>query len=59
MMFDPNTERISITVSEAAASTGLKPGAIYRSVSTGEIESTRLGGRILILFEPFKKKFGL
>ncbi|MBU3749428.1 MAG: helix-turn-helix domain-containing protein [Mycobacterium sp.] len=58
-MFDPNTERVAITVSEAATSTGLKPGAIYRSIRKGEIEVTRLGGRILILFEPFKKKFGL
>ena len=58
-MAEANIERVSITVSEAAASTGLKPAAIYRSVSTGEIESTRLGGRILILVEPVKKKFRL
>jgi excisionase family DNA binding protein len=38
--------------------TGLSRQAIYRLVSSGEIESTRLGGRILILFGPFKRKFG-
>jgi len=58
-MFDPNKDRVSITVKEAAKSTGLKPGAIYRLVKSGEIESKRLGGRILILFEPFRKQFGL
>ncbi|MCW1958351.1 MAG: helix-turn-helix domain-containing protein [Mycobacterium sp.] len=58
-MFDPNKDRVSITVLEAAMTTGLKPHAVYRLVKSGEIESRRLGGRILILFEPFKKKFGL
>lgn len=58
-MFDPNKDRVSITVLEAAMTTGLKPQAVYRLVKSGEIESRRLGGRILILFEPFKKKFGL
>ena len=59
VMFDPNKDRVSITVQEAANSTGLKPGAIYRLVRAGEIEVIRLGGRILILFEPFRKQFGL
>lgn len=58
-MFDPNKDRVSITVKEAANATGLKPGAIYRSIRKKEIEVTRLGGRILILFEPFRKQFGL
>jgi excisionase family DNA binding protein len=58
-MFDPNKDRVSITVKEAANSTGLKPGAIYRLIRAGEIEVIRLGGRILILFEPFRKRFGL
>ena len=58
-MFDPNKDRVSITVKEAAKSTGLQPGAIYRLVKSGEIESKRLGGRILILFEPFRRQFGL
>lgn len=58
-MFDPSKDRVSITVQEAAISTGLKPHAVYRLVKSGEIESRRLGGRILILFEPFKKQFGL
>lgn len=52
-------ERLAITVLEAAAMTGLSRQAIYRLVDSGEIESTRLGGRILILFGPFKRKFGL
>ena len=52
-------ERLAITVLEAAAMTGLSRQAIYRLVSSGEIESTRLGGRILILFRPFKRKFGV
>ena len=51
-------ERLAITVLEAAAMSGLSRQAIYRLVSKGEIESTRLGGRILILFRPFKRKFG-
>ena len=51
-------ERLGITTEEAAAMTGLSRQAIYRLVSSGEIESTRLGGRILILFRPFKRKFG-
>ncbi|MCB1290807.1 MAG: helix-turn-helix domain-containing protein [Mycolicibacterium sp.] len=52
-------ERISITVVEAAAMTGLKQPAIYRLVKSGEIESRRLGGRILIPLAPLKKQFGL
>ncbi|MGV0993773.1 MAG: helix-turn-helix domain-containing protein [Mycobacterium sp.] len=52
-------ERISITVLEAAAMTGLKQPAIYRLVKSGEIESRRLGGRILIPLAPLKKKFGV
>ena len=52
-------ERLAITVFEAAAMTGLSRQAIYRLVNSGEIESTRLGGRILILFRPFKRKFGV
>jgi len=52
-------ERLGITAAQAAALTGLSRQAIYRLVSSGEIESTRLGGRILILFRPFKRKFGL
>ena len=51
-------ERLAITVLEAAAMSGLSRQAIYRLVDRGEIESTRLGGRILILFRPFKRKFG-
>ena len=59
-MFDMNTvERISITVLEAAAMTGLKQPAIYRLVKNGEIESRRLGGRILIPLAPLRKQFGL
>lgn len=59
-MIDIQTmERISITVVEAAAMTGLKQPAIYRLVKSGEIESRRLGGRILIPLAPLKEKFGL
>ena len=59
-MIDIQTvERISITVPEASAMTGLKQPAIYRLVKSGEIESRRLGGRILIPLAPLKKQFGL
>ena len=58
-MDDESFERLGITTEEAAAMTGLSRQAIYRLVNNGEIESTRLGGRILILFGPFKRKFGL
>ncbi len=58
-MFDPNKDRVSITVKEAAHCTGLGIHAVYRMVRAGEIEVIRLGGRILILFEPFRKQFGL
>ena len=57
-MDNESFERLAITVLEAAAMTGLSRQAIYRLVDNGEIESTRLGGRILILFGPFKRKFG-
>lgn len=57
-MDNESFERLAITVLEAAAMTGLSRQSIYRLVDSGEIESTRLGGRILILFRPFKRKFG-
>ena len=59
MMDKEGFERIAITVAEAAWMVGLGEPAIYRLVGRGEIEARRLGGRILILYQPFKKKFGL
>ena len=59
-MSDPQgIERISVTVAEAAAMTGLSRPAVYRAVCKGELESRRVGGRILVLLNPLKKKFGL
>ncbi len=54
-----NVERISITVLEAAAMIGLNRQSVYRLVKSGEIESRRLGGRILIPLAPLRKKFEL
>jgi excisionase family DNA binding protein len=51
--------RLALTVTEAAATVGLKPQAMYRLVARGEIPSVRLGGRILILLGPFKEMFAL
>jgi excisionase family DNA binding protein len=58
-MFDPKKDRVTITVKEAAHTTGLEASSIYRLIHIGEIEAIRLGGRILILLGPFRRKFGL
>lgn len=42
---------------ELAKLTGLHPQTIYKSVETEEIASRRIGSKILILREPFVKKF--
>ena len=44
----PGTERLSVSVSEAARMLGISRSLAYRLVQTGEIPSRRFMGRIVI-----------
>lgn len=48
-----------LTVKQAARASGLHEQTIRRAVERGEIEGTRVGGKVLILRRPFCEKFGL
>lgn len=42
------TERLTLTVSEAARTLGIARASAYQAVASGELESLRIGKRILI-----------
>lgn len=51
--------RLTITVDEAAAALGLGRTATYDAVRRGEIESVRLGRKILVPTAPLLRLLGL
>ena len=50
---------LAYDVAEARARVPLSRNAFYAAIARGEIESTRIGGKILIPRAPFHRKFGL
>lgn len=49
----------TITVKQAARAIPMGEGAVRRAADRGELQSVRVGGRVLILRKPFCKKFEL
>jgi excisionase family DNA binding protein len=53
-----NTERLTITVEEAAILLGLSRNSAYQGIATGEIPHIKVGKRILIPRIAFEKMLG-
>ena len=51
--------RPTITVDDAAKVLGTGRNATYDAVHRGEIATMRVGGRILVLTAPLRKKLGI
>ncbi|MBT1516445.1 excisionase family DNA-binding protein [Bradyrhizobium sp. SRL28] len=51
--------RPTITVDDAAKVLGTGRNATYDAVHRGEIDTMRVGGRILVLTAPLRRKLGL
>lgn len=52
-------KRITLTVQEVSDFTGLPRGNIYKAIERGELETRKIGKRVLILTSSFKKWMGL
>jgi len=59
LTLDEARQRLGLSVRDAAHLAGLSSSAVYLACERGEIESTRLCGRILVLSVPFMRQFGL
>jgi excisionase family DNA binding protein len=46
-------DRLTMDIADAAKLLGISSGSTYRAAHTGEIPAIRLGGRMLVLREPF------
>jgi excisionase family DNA binding protein len=46
-------DRLTMDIADAAKLLGISPGSTYRAAHIGEIPAIRLGGRMLVLREPF------
>jgi excisionase family DNA binding protein len=55
---EATAERIAYTVKEAQERVPLPTSTIYKAISSGEIQSVRIGRKILIPAKPFHSKFG-
>ena len=51
----PFQERISCTIREAAAASGLRPTTLYGLIGAGELESTKVGRRRLVIVRSLRK----
>ena len=51
-----NTERLTLTVAEAAEKLGISLPVAYQAVKRGEIPVIRIGRRILVPIAAFEKK---
>lgn len=51
----PFRERISCTIQEATAATGLSRTKLYQQIAAGRVEATKLGGRTLVLVGSLEK----
>ena len=51
-------ERIAYTVKEARERVPLPMSTFYKAIACGEIQSVRVGRKILIPVKPFHSKFG-
>lgn len=48
-MSDQSSERMTISVPEAARRIGISPASAYVAAAKGEIPTIKVGGRILVL----------
>lgn len=51
----PINQRISVTVDETVAASGLSRSTIYELIGDGTLESRRVGGRRLVLVRSLRK----
>lgn len=51
----PITQKISVTVDEAVAASGLSRSTIYELIGDGSLESRRVAGRRLILVRSLRR----
>jgi excisionase family DNA binding protein len=52
---EPKIERMTLTISEAAKTLGVGRNQAYEAARRGDIPTLKIGKRILVLREPFKK----
>jgi hypothetical protein len=45
----PFRDRISCTIPEASAATGLSRSKLYQEIAAGRVETSKIGGRTLVL----------
>jgi excisionase family DNA binding protein len=55
---EPTPERIAYTVKEARKRIPIPTSTFYKAIACGEIQSVRVGRKILIPVKPFHSKFG-
>ena len=48
-------DRMSLSVDDASAVTGLGRGKLFEAIRTGELPSVRVGGRRLVLVEDLRQ----
>jgi predicted DNA-binding transcriptional regulator AlpA len=49
-------DRIGVSINQAALIAGLGRSSIYTLINAGEIESTRIGGRRIVILESLRKR---
>lgn len=59
LTLDEARQVLAFSVPTAAKLAGVSTSAMYLACERGEVESTRLCGRILVLSVPFLRRFGL
>jgi hypothetical protein len=51
----PFRDRISCTIPEASAATGLSRSKLYQEIAVGRIETSKVGGRTLVIVSSLEK----
>lgn len=59
LTLDEALQVVALSVPTAAHLAGVSASAMYLACERGEVESTRLCGRVLVLAVPFFRRFGL
>ena len=59
LMLDEARQVLGLSVPTAARLAGVSKSAMYLACERGEVESTRMCGRILVKAVPFMRQFGL
>jgi excisionase family DNA binding protein len=55
----PFEQRLSCTIEEACQATGIGRTKLYEEMTAGRVETTRVGGRRLVLVASLKKLLGI